>query len=189
MFDTRDFAAIRLQMHRMFPEQEPPDLGYMVVSEIGDGEGQAVLAGGFLRDMLLGRRFKDVDIMSNRDPVGVVMTPLHEPDERYVHNDIDAVGYVDIAGMTYNFIKMRFPTTTTDTINRIDFGICKVAWSKEDGLVISNHFLLDAERRIITNYRTGWGETGVNAHYDRLRSRFNWPLIMSEGRSQFSGAS
>lgn len=189
MFDSNHFRVVRDIMAHLYPAQEFRDANAPNKEPSWDihpvGEGQAVLAGGFLRDMLLGKLFKDVDVMSNVDPKGIVMEELHEPDPRYVHNDIDAVSNALVGGYTFNFIKTRRGTDTQDTIERIDFGICKVAWSKEDGLVISNEFLKDAQERTITNYRTGWGEAGVNAHYERLRGRFNWPLIQSKGYSQF----
>lgn len=178
MTTMKQFREVTQIMDRLFPEPVYQDVDEpFALIEQSQGTGCAVLAGGFLRDLILYNPYNDVDVMSNMDPVGVVMTPLHEDDPRYVHNDIDAVGYALVDGYPFNFIKLRQPTNVEDTLNRIDFGLCRVAWSRKAGLVISNEFLLDAANKTITNYRTGWGETGVNAHYKRLYGRYPYPLV------------
>lgn len=191
MTTMREFMEVKQIIDRLFPviDYGDDDMGHdilkqdarMSMNEIFApiGSGDAVLAGGFLRDFILDKPFNDVDVMSNMDPKGVVMKPLHEDDPRYVHNDIDAVGYSKIGRFNFNFIKLRLPTCVGDTIERIDFGLCRIAWARGTGLVISDDFFHDVDHGIITNYRTGWGETGVSKHYSRIKDRYPWPLVQA----------
>lgn len=131
---------------------------------------QAVLVGGYLRDKLHGKPFKDIDIFvaSPREHGGFEKTleGLREEfgnalSQYLVHMDYlgwdpevtgvatikMAVGEVQVIGLNWRHLDIQ------RVLNRFDFGLCQVGWSPRDGLVTTPAFEADRAQKTFTLLR------------------------------------
>lgn len=132
----------------------------------------AAVYGGFLRDAYLGLPYNDVDI--------AVQTGTHnlrklgfEIQDLEGFNDYD---HDHIAGVwrrgELNVIEFSMNVSARSMNDYVDLGICKIAWSMWDGLVIDPRFLDDVNNKTLRIFRTGWGEEGVAKHVARMQLKF-----------------
>lgn len=130
-----------------------------------------VISGGFLRDNILGVPYRDVDIFVSTGvhplaKMGFRKTELFETD--YDHDRINAIWNLD----SYNVIEVSDYVSAKNSNDYNDIGLCKISWSRVEGLLIDPRFIEDAANKTLTVHRHDWGETGVRAHLDRLKLKF-----------------
>jgi hypothetical protein len=115
----------------------------------------AHIAGGYLRDCLLGRTPKDVDIFVhhgafkaiNRDFInnGFDITRVIHPDRFRSNPEIcAATDYKSADGTLINLTGLSRPMTVTDNLERFDFGICRVGF---DGSKLVQHADFDRDTK------------------------------------------
>ncbi len=115
----------------------------------------AHIAGGDLRDCLLGRAPKNVDIFVphgafkaiNRDFInnGFDITRVIHPDRFRSNPEIcAATDYKSADGTIINLTGLSRPMTVTDNLERFDFGICRVGF---DGSKLVQHANFDRDTK------------------------------------------
>lgn len=144
-----------------------------ILHEVHDVLPNATVAGGFLRDEVLGVPYRDIDIAvpyDCHDLVGLGFTYLSAEmdDKDYQHDKIKAVW----SRGEWNVIEYADNTDTTAMNTYIDIGLCKISWNFHEGLVMHPGFIKDMMDQTLTVYRTGWGEEGVEKHLARLKEKF-----------------
>jgi hypothetical protein len=130
-----------------------------------------VIAGGAIRDHLLGIPAKDLDLF-------VLNIGAEEANQRFdaVLSDYGDARNVHkiINGLSCDMIFLDCAKTAQDVLNRFDLGICKVAWDGQSFL-ISEDFLRDARDRKITELNFDF----VGGHRNRIITKlaplgFTW---------------
>lgn len=144
--------------------------------------GAAIVAGGAVRDHVLGRRPKDIDVFvpaDNHEGLCRALRPLHgnfasehtTTDPDYMTDPL-AMGAVNLRlhGMDVQVVGMRLPEFTIDAVlARFDFGLCQAAYCQQDGTAVTTPaFQVDAASRTFTLV---FAPNGVA--WDRSVARFN----------------
>ncbi len=174
-----------------------------VIDKIKSLGQHAFIAGGFIRDCLLDRPARDIDLIMNcTDAIKTIKTFTTidvngkyeddtikqrwkwygQADEKYQHAYIMGEGEFDIDGITIDFIGWndgRY-TGTTPTLKLVadinNWGICQCSYDVLTGeFYFSDQFLYDTTHKIHTLCRTGWGVAGSMKHLLRLMEKYNWP--------------
>ena len=115
----------------------------------------AHIAGGYLRDCLLGRAPKDVDIFVhhgafkaiNRDFInqGFDIIRIIHPDRIKSNPEICATtDYRSADGSLINLTGLSRPMTMADNLERLDFGLCRVGF---DGTELVQHADFDRDTK------------------------------------------
>lgn len=144
---------------------------------VNDIHEEAVIYGGFLRDLLVGTKPNDIDIavQSNWDIRRFLLTELgakactHPDMESYKHSLLSGVTTLNDSRQINSF---SMQVTAQTMVDYCDIGICRIAWSKRTGLVVSEEFLRDVTNKTLTVYRADWGQEGVKLHLAKLRNKF-----------------
>lgn len=162
----------------------------------------AVIAGGALRDLILGREPKDIDVFAEHRPFTPSQHLYTAADikdwaqnylgpARCVINDAwaaynDALDGVVCAveidaaltrPLPIQLITMNRPVTFENVVDRIDFGLCRVSHDGEQ-LFTHPHFHQDRAREVFTLRRcTGQAQydRSVQRHA-RLYDKYPWPM-------------
>jgi hypothetical protein len=130
-----------------------------------------VIAGGAIRDHLLGIPAKDLDLF-------VLDIAAEEANQRFgsVLSNYGVARNVHktINGISCDIIFLDCEKTAQEVLNRFDLGICKVAWDGQSFL-ISEDFLRDARDRKITELNFDF----VGDHRNRIITKlapqgFTW---------------
>jgi hypothetical protein len=130
-----------------------------------------VIAGGAIRDHLLGIPAKDLDLF-------VLDISAEQANQRFgaVLSDYGDAGNVHkiINGLSCDIIFLDCAATAQEVLNRFDLGICKAAWDGQS-LLISGDFLRDARDRKITELNFDF----VGDHRNRIITKlaplgFTW---------------
>lgn len=143
----------------------------------------AVLMGGAVRDTLLGKPVKDYDVYINFEYFSELEAYLEElgleyeehlyikGDAAYDHQYLWNV--LDIKGDALDWQIMLYDPQKSfrDILDSFDIGLCMVALNG-DMLIQTEKFLKDKDSKTLTVYRNGWGETGVEAHINRLLEKY-----------------
>lgn len=145
------------------------------------------VVGGLLRDNLLGKPVKDVDIFINGRSTDLM--PEGEPEDgaanAYLLRAHKVEGYA-YNGDTYelNLIFMRGSRWNRHTIaNRCDFGICQISWCPvENEVYRSLQFQTDVERKTITLCR----ETAAE-RVGRMQRKFTDYALQNPDNLQLDG--
>lgn len=157
----------------------------------------AHVGGGAIRDILLDRPIKDIDIFVGAKTAFGVKELLerkgcrlkHAVTAEYFVSDPNVLEAAEYAGWDYpiNLISMTSEITMAENIERFDFGICRVAF---DGIttVIPTSFELDAAAQHFT-LRKCENEMqfglSVNRH-TRLQEKYvGWPMVVPDEFKKF----
>jgi hypothetical protein len=124
--------------------------------------GCAYIAGGSLRDVILGRREKDIDIfvdprwcgdhvLSQFGAVTVVQQAdlAADSDDRCYDDSINRI--VELAttrGRIFQIIERPRLVDPLNMISLFDFGICRCAWTRGEGWIVHPDFLEDLAARV-----------------------------------------
>jgi hypothetical protein len=146
-------------------------IAYHIAEEVAKELPGAVIYGGFWRDMLLNRPVSDIDValptkFLKLEEMGFVQQSHDDSD--YDHDHIHATwrrGNINICEIT-SYVSPKRQN------KYVDIGLCAVAWSQYEGLIIDNDFLTDWKNQTLTVRRRGWGEEGVINHMARLKLKY-----------------
>lgn len=171
-----------------------------------------VIAGGFVRDSIIGRPFRDVDLyvpydghgfskvykaLTGNDDDGYAVTD--ESSDEYVHQSIQYQIEVEPAsdwqnahplllqGHSVNIIGLNSgtPCTGTEIVARYNLGICQ-AWISKESYATEGSFSDDVRDKQITLLRSEWGYEATFKQWIKLQSKYRWPLRMSTTESHTS---
>lgn len=167
---------------------------------------EAVVAGGFMRDIRNGRPVKDVDIFVRplnhneyAEFTGLINVTHPDPEPRTLDGDeyFEWEPWVkrtteyqsDDGWPAVNLIEIDIPRGlpfTETLLNRFDFGLCRIAWDG-DGVLTTVDYMHDADNQIITLRRCENMEQFVRSmqRYERLRQKYEWPLVILEEHAKF----
>lgn len=149
--------------------------GEMFGESIAERFGDAVVAGGYLRDRYFDIKPKDLDIF-----IHVRHMPILSFDEMAIVQQkikYEALDVVHIIKETWSGVpvEMIFISPPDDVsimdyvLNKFDIGICKIGYSHEEGVVLHPDFIEDRDNKTVTVVR----ETiGCNEHLDRVLAKF-----------------
>jgi hypothetical protein len=166
---------------------------------------ECVIAGGFVRDMILDRPYRDIDLYVQGHSFGSVFTEItgerpnwrdakaDESSAEYLHQAISHQQEVTplavlldrykelLTGHPVNIIGLRGGEEARgeDVVSRFNFGICQ-AWISMGGSGTTDEFRKDAARKHITLLRTDWGREASMRQYEKLSKKYEWPLIERE---------
>lgn len=149
-----------------------------------------VVVGGYLRDRFHGVPFKDVDVffcepeaadnavadilfLFRLNSVPTTRTILGGSAELGEDRNIAGIDEVVFKGITFQFIYPVAPTDPHTLINSVDFDICRIGWSFETGLVITDGYQRDSALRTFTLLPVNQKRTDrALARYERLREKY-----------------
>tara|TARA_R110002020_G_scaffold2385_4_gene11061 strand:- start:47 stop:598 length:552 start_codon:yes stop_codon:yes gene_type:complete len=123
------------------------------------------IAGGCLRDDLLGRPVKDIDIFIHGFSTDPVPEGCEDAGERNAYLMFAKTVYV--GSEEINLIFLRGEWCALDVAARCDIGICQVAWTKGTGLVYTDAFVKDVVFKTLTVTRN----TSLD-HVERVERKF-----------------
>lgn len=171
-----------------------------------DVSGVACVAGGYLRDNILNRPVKDVDIFVPRcGPVLVEHYKKHfTAPKAPTTNKSASLPYIAATQQISSVQSVKLPNGTTleviqqddmldvwSVLNRFDFGINRVAYTLDDGLLASGYFEHDSKNSTFTVRRCD-----DVAQATRLLTRYNkftatkyrgWKLVVPEQFKRYFG--
>ncbi len=150
-----------------------------ILAEHGD---DAIVAGGCLRDAILGKPVKDYDIFIPRwtgdlptDAAdGISSDEWKARKEKYGSLDAIYVKTEKYADQTFDLIYV-YPDQTAEqdftqwVLDRFDFNICKVAYHQTTGLEVDGDFWIDVLAKRLTLAR---GSRDWENHAERLKAKF-----------------
>jgi hypothetical protein len=161
----------------------------------------AIIAGGFVRDLISGLPHRDVDLYFDGGNIQIFGTRLTgEPVyDAVVDHDDDAYKHQSIVyqcerqvlhpiakehpllfgqGQPLNMIGLhpgRGILDGADIASRFNFGICQ-AWIDKDRIGTTAEFNNDFRNKRITLLRTGWGMEASERQYRKLYQKYPWPM-------------
>jgi hypothetical protein len=160
---------------------EIPDEWKSALGDIRKVFPTAVIAGGALRDLVMGEHPSDIDIFVWADEYKKPFTTLPYQDDlrQYAFRPFDS----DLTNYDMNFgdvvevfngnnfsiscavqlILLRGPVTVSSVAERCDFGICRIAW---DGFALFVHqdFIHDYTHQVLTLRKCSY----ITSHHRRL---------------------
>lgn len=150
---------------------------------------QAFIAGGAVRDLILRRPHRDVDVWlpAHYEETARRVAAEHGwkvvVDGNYVSSDLLSVYEYGVDGETYNLIVTNFQTTE-EIVGRFDFGISRASihlipgpiqydepYPVECELHVTPEFLADMARKVF-KVRHDNGAARTAARWERLRERY-----------------
>jgi hypothetical protein len=161
---------------------------------------RCVIAGGFVRDTIMGVEHRDVDIYCPEEAWDRVQshtlydTPKDqweaEESEAYIHQSISLQYEADVLpilalrwpvlfkGHKANIIGLNDHADCSgpDIVSRFNFGICQ-AWLDYQSYGVSEAFKSDVRNKQITLLRTDWGREASERQYEKLRQKYPWPMV------------
>lgn len=143
------------------------------------GETDFVVAGGFVRDAVLGRQYKDID----------VFIPNYEADTEEGHDEEIQYELSDTLDLVtddvrINIIRLGWRCQSiVEVLKRMDTGICQAAlvpktipegpfFTGHYDVLATPHFVDDVAYKQITVMRPDLRESGRSDHIDRLIAKF-----------------
>lgn len=164
-----------------------PDPILAIVQEVADAD--AVIAGGFVRDTILHRDPKDVDIWYHsgvpaEDLIDTILCRRadaflvqYEPSYDGVEKRVESVIKITDGGKNYDLIAVDAPIgyRASDLLNRFDIGLCMVAYNNRE-ILFSPKFHDDRWGRVLTVYTDNLSDHDLRAtltnHLKRMRQKF-----------------
>lgn len=159
-----------------------------------------IISGGCIRDTLLEKPVKDIDIFLPKNEVDTFLAYFGKSardckctfywedtnmKEQYRHSNILATYEIDIypptASETFfvNIIVLTDNMTKDEICDRHAFGICQCALDK-DGFYFSDAFIKDYINKTMTLMRTEWGYDQTMKYFIRLYNKLKMPMRCQE---------
>lgn len=164
----------------------------------------AVLAGGALRDLNNDRPVKDLDIFIHGEEdvdaalkllesLGYVVSVTFSGDYVDAAKDVSFAYAAKRAGeIDINIVELRDPTSPLQCIERMDFGICQVAYTghPEGGIIATASYWNDVANQTITMTRADSlaGFKWSMRRYERLAHKYPWRLVVPDEYACFEEA-
>ena len=129
------------------------------------GGRNSYIAGGALRDLVIGSTPKDVDIFVGPDWQSAYLDYLGDASEVRQGAPFDKhpaswsagdstieriINLTRESGTLYQIIERKDNLTASEMLGRFDFGLCRIAYSLTEEWIIHNDFLLDLHHRSFT---------------------------------------
>lgn len=160
----------------------------------------AILAGGALRDLDNHRPIKDLDIFVHGDSeieaLSAAVT-LHQTfDAQYVEGTKDVSHAFKVLSAfedevpEVNIVQLRDPFTALRCIERMDFGICQIAFLGNGLVLTTPAYDHDRSHHSITLTRAD-SQAGYDwsiRRYHRLAKKYQWPLVIPDEFAAFRQA-
>lgn len=160
-----------------------------ILSSIHPFAPEVHIAGGAVRDLILNRPVKDIDLFVKASSFGAVrsMIEVHRTitdlkGSEYFDWDptIAVVAEFEALGLTpVNIIGLSVDNLTIDkNLQRFDLGLCRVAHDCT-GIIYTPEFWHDVDRKQFT-VRACRNETQYGhmlRRYGRLKAKYDWPLV------------
>lgn len=156
-----------------------------LLSQIQAVDPSAIIAGGAVRDWILARQPRDIDIFVKRlseDDINALNLAIVEGTyiESAEHDDsVSASGCYNGHSLPVNIIWCSTSITPKERFERFDFGICKAAF---DGKEVITHpeFDWDVKHQIFTLRRASNYLQTIESliRYNRLREKYPYPLMI-----------
>ena len=157
---------------------------------------EAVLAGGALRDLDNGVTPKDLDIFIERssnvlfaDPILMALRTVNPNAQALRSYDFNSMGletdcivsraYI-VNGLEVNVIQLKDRVNITRVLDRIDFGICQIAYAIDGGVRWSNAYAKDRADKTFTITRNDSMEDRNRTYrrWKRLSKKYpGWRLV------------
>jgi hypothetical protein len=152
----------------------------------------AIIVGGFMRDQLTGRPWKDIDLIvpywAHTEAAEALfgkipsIAPVGDADPLYVHFCLYAqyedTFYREDWPVKVNLIIWReeCEVSMQDAARRVNFGLCQIAWDGET-VFKTAAFDEDFAKERFTLMRTDMGLEGSMNHWLRLQDKYRgWPM-------------
>lgn len=151
-----------------------------------------VLAGGALRDLLLGKEVGEVDMYLSMSAWRAAATSTSHISKVLLEREgweVDGLsGEVsnscifedENAGVTYHIRVLKDDSPVAKVIGEFDFGINMVGINTYGNLAISQHFVNDIDKQQIT-IRNERSREVLHKRYEKLSKKYQWPLVNSIG--------
>jgi hypothetical protein len=159
----------------------------------------AVLAGGALRDLDNGKPVKDLDIFVHGyheiDTLRLTMRLKQTFDAQYLEGTKDVLAAYkvlnDLECPEINIVHLRAPFTSFQCIERMDFGICQIAYLSNGMVETTAAYDADRRNHTITLMRAD-DQPGFDwsmRRYERLSKKYPWPLVVPQHFKDLYGPS
>jgi hypothetical protein len=167
-----------------------PPYAVEVLKKIQDYDRDAILVGGFLRDLWHGLDPKDLDIVvkHSTDP-WLIFEALNgtdydidtiESSRQDINFSFEARFNVPIAPIPVNLIGACAGQSPLEKLKSHDFGLCQI-WCDGQGLHTTKHYDHDVHRKVFSLQRCRSQDEweAVKTHYFRLQRKYPWPMEIS----------
>lgn len=157
-----------------------------------------VISGGCIRDTVLGKPVKDIDIFISYREVEDYLSLFGKTikdckttfywegkKERQDYENVDIVGTYELTisndfnDFEVNIIAMNANYSREQICNRHAFGICRCALDK-DGFYFSPEFKKDFRNKTMTLFRTEWGLEQTMRYFFRLYPKLKMPMVLQD---------
>lgn len=171
-----------------------------LIDEAREHDPHAIIAGGAIRDLICGRKPKDIDLFTlhGTAPAGLLGPSVHISG---YNNDscgpytIEGIYQIRKKDVEYpiQLIKLDHAIDPLELIESFDFGICMAAYDGKE-IIRSRHFDEDAEKHIFT-LRHCRDKAAAEKRYQRISKRYidypsgpfgswfhsgiRWPMMLS----------
>lgn len=187
-----------------FKNDKLPESWLQFLAKVQTQFPEAVIAGGALRDVQLGKHVKDVDIFvqsrgqktramlelavdREARPMNPEWVKKYEEQFTELFAVYENLGH-DFNGAAFQVIALNMDVTLDTVVDRIDFGICRIAHNGQNYL-ITEEFMLDARNETFTLINAGNRDGSINRFY-RLTADYGkyegWrPINLFQSKSMF----
>lgn len=161
-----------------------------ILSSIHPFAPEAHIAGGAVRDLILNRPVKDIDLFVSAENALAVAQKIKQVRPFFVSvrggdyfewdpTIVEVAEYEGNGLLPINLISLNVPNLTIDkNLQRFDLGLCRVAHDLT-GIIYTPEFWHDVDRKQFTvcacRNETQYGHTLVR--YGRLKGKYDWPLV------------
>ena len=161
--------------------KEIPGWWINTLREVQEQYASAILAGGCLRDLILERPVKDLDIIVGvgRDIVLSDCIDIAEPRSASAGSTLVSQAIFTGRELPINIIYINPQVPPIERADNNDFGFCRIAFDGQE-LRLHDDFIHDMEHEQIT-LRRCWSWNDLNSsmrRYNRLKRKYNWPLVI-----------
>lgn len=140
------------------------------------GHTDYYIVGGFLRDTMDDKPFKDVDIFIPGPE------PLTDDDGAELEYDLSTNYPVEVDGIELNIIHMNGAHTLDTLLTRCDVGICQIGMDTDGRVYATDEYVNDVANKTLTVTRKSrWG------HLARVIAKYPEHTVIDRFHNQHSG--
>ena len=167
------------------------------LDEAREHDPHAIIAGGAIRDLICGRKPKDIDLFTTKPNPHEVLSAIGitgYKNASFVPYSIEGVYQITKKGveLPVQFSKLDRAPDPLELIESFDFGICMAAYDGKE-IIRSRHFDEDCEKHIFT-LRHCRDKAAAEKRYNRISKRYidypgpygswfhsgiRWPMVLS----------